>query len=46
MILHRNRWLIWTLTLSAAIALSTIAYIEYVAGEIDSETAEVLWNRY
>ena len=44
MIVHPNRWLIWTIVLVVVIGLLTAAYIEYAKGEVDRETAQLLWN--
>lgn len=41
-LVHNNRWFVWTLVLVCAIALITLAYIEYSKGEIDRVTAGTL----
>ncbi len=43
MIVHPNRWLIWTIVLAVVIGLLTTAYIEYAKGELDRDAAGILW---
>jgi len=45
MIVHPNRWLIWTIVFAVVIGLLTTAYIEYVKGELDRETAAIFSNQ-
>ena len=46
MIVHRNRWLIWTIVLVIVIGFLTVAYIEYTKGEIDRQGADILWSKF
>ena len=38
-VIHPNRWLIWTIAGIIAVALLTMAYIEFSKGEIDRVAA-------
>lgn len=42
-VIIKNRWLVWTIVLAVAISMLTISYANFVIGDLEQITTNIIW---